>query len=131
MGEIVARVFFHTTYDFVIDFSVWLAVWAVLLLGGPLLAEGGHVSVEFVREKLRGKSRLFLEAFNSLCTLTYGAVIALGGVLLVRSLYVKKAVCPRYFAIPMWVVELCVPIAMLIFTLYAVVEFYKVLRRKW
>jgi TRAP-type C4-dicarboxylate transport system permease small subunit len=129
--EIVVRVGFHTTYDFVLDFSVWLTVWAMLLVTGPLLLEPqGHVSIEFILEKLRGRSRIMLEAFNLLCTLAYGAAVTVGGLLLIRSLYLKKLVFPRYFPIPMWIVELCVPIGMGIFTVIAVVQFFRTLSRR-
>lgn len=131
MGEIIARVIFHTSYDFIIDLSVWLTVWALLLIAGPLLAEGGHVSIDFLRNKLRGRPRLAIELFNVLFTLSYGAVITLGSILFIRRLYSQHAVFPRYFAIPMWIVELCVPIGMSIFTVYAAFELYKTVRRKW
>jgi TRAP-type C4-dicarboxylate transport system permease small subunit len=131
MGEIIARVIFHTSYDFIIDLSVWLTVWALLLIVGPLLPEGGHVSIDFLREKLRGRPRLAIELFNVLATLSYGAVITLGSILFIGRLYSQHAVFPRYFAIPMWIVELCVPIGMFIFTAYAVFELYKTVRRKW
>ena len=130
MLEIVVRVGFHTTYDFVIDFSVWLTVWSMLLLAGPLLLEQGHVSIDFMLEKLHGKPRLVVSAFNGLCTLAYGAAITVGGLFFTRSLYAKNLVFPRYFAIPMWIVELCVPIGMGIFTVIAIVQFFKAFGRR-
>jgi len=128
--EIIARVAFHICFDFIIDFSVWLTVWSLLLITGLLLPERGHVSIDFLRDKLKGKPRLFVELFNALFTLTYGAAITLGGILFIQRLYTLNAVFPRYFAIPMWIVELCVPIGMLIFTGYAAYEFYKALYGK-
>jgi TRAP-type C4-dicarboxylate transport system permease small subunit len=131
MSEIIARVFFHMSYDFIIDFSVWLTVWALLMMAGPLLAEGGHVSIDFFKERLGGKVRMSVELFNSLCTLLYGISITVGGALFVRQLYEKKAVFPRYFEIPIWIVELCVPISMFIFSIFAVIAFIQSLRKKW
>lgn len=131
LGEIVARVFFHTTYDFVIDLSVWITVWSMLLIGGPLLAENGHVSIDFLRAKLRGKPRLALEVFNASATLLYGGAVTIGGALLVRQLYLRDAVFPRYFPIPKWLVELCVPLGMVLFTIYAAIELIRIVRRHY
>jgi len=123
--EIVSRVIFKTTYDFIIDLSVWLTVWAMLLMLGPVLAEGGHVSIDFIRDRLHGKARTILEIFNTLSCLIYGAAITWGGFLLVQRLYIKKSVFPRYFAFPMYIIELCVPISMAIFTLFAFLKLYR------
>lgn len=129
LGEIVGRVFFSTTYDFVIDLSVWLTVWAMLLIGGPLLLENGHVSIDFVLGKLSGRSRVVLELVNTGATLVYGAAITWGGILLVKQLYLRQAVFPRYFPIPKWIVELCVPVGMALFTLFALLQFIHTLKR--
>ncbi|HOO50669.1 MAG TPA: TRAP transporter small permease [Alphaproteobacteria bacterium] len=128
--EIVSRVIFKSTYDFIIDFSVWLTVWAMLLMMGPLLAEGGHVSIDYIRDKLHGKARMMLELFNTLCCLIYGLAITWGGIQLVQSLYIRKSVFPRYFAVPMFIIELCVPISMAIFSYFALVEILRVFRPK-
>ena len=129
LGEIVGRVVFSTTYDFIIDLSVWITIWAMLLMGGPLLAERGHVSIDFFHSKLRGKSRTGLELFNALATLIYGIAVTVGGVLIVKQLYLRAATFPRYFAIPKWIVELCIPIGMGIFTFFAIIEVWRILRR--
>ncbi len=129
LGEIVSRVLFHTTYDFIIDLSVWLTVWAMLLISGPLLAENGHVSIDFVMSKLKGRPRVLLELFNIGATLVYGAAVTWGGTLLVKRLYFRGAVFPRYFPIPKWLIELCVPLGMALFTLFAVIIFFRTLKR--
>ena len=129
--EIVARVFFRTSFDFVIDLSVWLTIWSLLFMAGPLLAENGHVSIDFIRERLDGKLRLAVEVFIALSSLSFGGLIAWGGILFVKRLYTSGGVFPRYFPIPMWIVEICVPIGMLIFTGFALVCLVRVLRHKW
>ena len=129
LGEIVGRVFFSTTYDFIIDLSVWLTVWAMLLISGPLLVENGHVSIDFILNKLKGRSRVLLELFNVAATLVYGTAITWGGTLLVRQLYLREAVFPRYFPIPKWLVELCVPVGMALFTIFALIKFVHTLKR--
>lgn len=129
LGEIVGRVIFHTTYDFIIDLPVWITVWAMLLIGGPLIAENGHVSIDFVVTRLKGRARLLLELFNITATIIYGLAVTIGGFALVRMLYLRQAVFPKYIPIPKWVVEMCIPLGMGIFTIISIIEFFKILKR--
>ncbi len=129
LGEIVGRVVFHTTYDFVIDLPVWITVWAMLLIGGPLIAENGHVSIDFMVNRLQGKAKLLLELFNMAATVIYGIAVTIGGFALVRMLYLREAVFPKYIPIPKWIVELCIPLGMGIFTIVSIIEFFKIMKR--
>ncbi len=126
-SEIIMRVFFHVSYDIVIDLSVWITVWASLLIGGPILLENGHISVDMIRNKLSGKIRLCVEIINTSACLMFGVVLLVGGIQFVFHLYKKNAVFPRYIPVPMWIVELCVPIGMLLFTVFSVVLMIKVI----
>ncbi len=129
LGEIIGRVFFHMTYDFIIDLPVWITVWAMLLISGPLIAENGHVAIDLVVTRLQGRARLLLELFNISATIIYGAAVSFGGIVLVRMLYERQAVFPKYFPIPKWIVELCIPLGMIIFTLVGIIEFYNLIKR--
>ena len=131
LAEIVSRVVFKVSLDLFFSFTVWISVWSLLLITGLLLPEGGHLSIDFIRNKLSGRSRWLLELILALITLGYGIFITYGSILLVKSLYQRKAVFPNYISIPQWMVELCVPIGMFIFTIYAVIGLFKVFRQKW
>jgi TRAP-type C4-dicarboxylate transport system permease small subunit len=129
IAVIILRETVGISYDFVIDIIVWLTVWATFLLSGPLYGEGGHVAIKFVLEKLSGKSRSAVEFFNALCTLTYVGITTIGGILLIHTLYSQHQVYPRYIAIPMWAVQICVPIGLGVFSIYALAELYKIAQR--
>ena len=129
LGEIVGRVLFKATYDFVIDLPVWFTIWAMLLISGPLIAENGHVSIDFIRTRLKGKARWAMDLFNMGVTLIYGAMVFVGGCQLIHMLHVRQAVFPKYFPIPKWLVELCIPLGMGLFTLCALGEVYRILKR--
>ncbi len=129
LGEIVGRVVFHTTYDFIIDLPVWITVWAMLLIGGPLIAENGHVSIDFMANKLHGRARFLLELFNITATVIYSFAVTIGGFALVRMLYLREAVFPKYIPIPKWIVELCIPLGMGIFTIISIIEFFKIIKK--
>jgi C4-dicarboxylate transporter, DctQ subunit len=127
MAVIIFREFFGISYDFLIDFVVWLTIWSLLLLSGPLYGEGGHVSIGFVLEKLSGKIRVGIEIFNALCTLCYVFVLTIGGVMMVKTFYIQGQMYPRYISIPIWIVQLCIPISFGVFTLYALDKLIKII----
>lgn len=131
MLEIVTRIFFRVSFDLLFDFPVWITVWAVLLITGFLLPEGGHISIDFVKNKFSGKLRWLIEVLLGLTTLAWGTLITWGSIRFLQQLYTRKSVFPRYFAIPMWVVELCVPIGMFIFSVYAAIGLVKAMRNRW
>lgn len=131
MTEIISRVFFKLSIDLFFDFSIWLTVWAFLLMAGIILPEGGHVAIDAIRLKFKGLPRRILETSLALITFGYGILITWGGIYFIRYLYQKNSVLPRYFQIPQWTVEVCVPISMFIFTIYAGIEVVKAFRKKW
>lgn len=129
MAVIVLRGIFGISYDFLVDATVWLTLWSLLLLSGPLFGEGGHIAIGALLERIPGKFRLAVEFFNTLCTLIFVAVVTYGGCRLIHFLFINEHVYARYISIPMWMVQICVPIALFLFTIYAVAELYKIIQR--
>jgi len=129
--EIIGRVIFNISYDFIVDGSVWLTIWAMLFMAGPLLLSDGHVSIAMIREILTGKSRWFVLVLNDVAILSYGATVAVGGFIMLLKHWNEYSVFPRYFPIPKWWVEICIPSAMSIFTICALILLVRDLRRKW
>ncbi len=128
--EIILRVFFNASYDFIIQASVWLTVWAMLLMLGPVYMDGGHVSLVFIRQRLGPQHRRLLDLFNAGLTAVYGLAIAYGGVILVQDLVDRGTTFPLYWAIPMWIVQIIVPIGMILFSLYALSHLYEIVTGK-
>jgi len=129
MAIIVLRQTFGISYDFLTDGVVWLTIWATLLVSGPLFGEGGHIAVKALLERIPGKFRPAVEFFNTLGTLIFVAVVTYGGCRLIHFLFINEHVYARYISIPMWMVQICVPIGLFIFTIYAVAELYKIIQR--
>lgn len=129
--EIVARVVFKTSFDLFFSFTVWISIWSLLLATGLLLLSGGHLSIDFLRHRLKGGPRRLLEIVLALITLGYGIFITWGSILFIGQLYQRKSVFPTYVAIPKWLVELCVPIGMGLFTVFAAVVLIRAIRGRW
>ena len=131
LAEIVARVVFKTSFDLFFALPVWISVWSMLLITGLLLPESGHLSVDFLKQQFSGRLRWLLEVTLALVTLGYGVFITWGSILFIRQLYQMESVFPLYIAIPKWMVELCVPIGMFIFSIFALAGLIKAVREKW
>lgn len=127
--EIIMRLFFHLSYDFMTDLSVWFPAWATLLSAGPLLIENDHISIDFFRQRMWGATRLTVELFNGLCAVAFGVGFTWGGIVMIQAYYVRHSVYPRYFPIPTWLVQLCVPIGMGVFSLCALIILGKAMKR--
>jgi TRAP-type C4-dicarboxylate transport system permease small subunit len=131
MAEIAMRVFFRQSIDLFFDLPVWITVWSMMLITGFLLPEGGHVSIDFLRIKLTGKPRWLLEVILAATTLAYGVFITWSSVLFLRYLYLKRSIFPRSIPIPTWIVELCIPIGMFIFSIFALRSLAQAIRKRW
>ena len=59
--EIVCRTVFNFSVDLMYDLPVWLTIWSVMMLAGPILPDGEHVSVDMVRDRLSGTPKKILE----------------------------------------------------------------------
>lgn len=129
-AEVISRIFFNVSYDLFFDFSVWLTIWALLLIGGPLLISNGHVSINFLIEKASRKTRVFLLTFNFVFTLLFGLLYTIAGILFVSNLYERQSVFPRFYPVPMWAVEICIPIGMGLFTIFSIVTFIWSIRNR-
>jgi TRAP-type C4-dicarboxylate transport system permease small subunit len=114
-----------------IAITISMAEIVTRVFTGLLLPEGGHISIDFLRNKFTGKLRWLLEVTLALITLAYGVFITWGSILFLQQLYARQSIFPRYLPIPKWIVELCVPLSMAIFTIFAFAGLVKVIRQKW
>ena len=128
--EIVCRTVFNFSVELMYDLPVWLTIWSVMMLAGPILPDGEHVSVDMVRDRLSGTPKKILEAINIVICIIFGAVITYGGYLVTSQYYKFNMNIIRIVSVPRWLVESCIPIGMALFTVFAVIRFFNVIREK-
>ncbi len=126
--EIVCRTLFHFSWDIMYDLPVWLTIWSVMMLAGPILPDGDHVSVDMIRDNLHGTARKILECFNLLVCIIFGLIITYGGYLVVMQYYKFNMNIIRVISVPRFLVESCIPIGMGLFTIFAIIHIFRVLR---
>ncbi len=129
--EIVCRTCFGFSWDLMYDLPVWLTIWSVMMLAGPILPDGDHVSVDMVRDKLTGTPRKVLESINMLMCIIFGAIVTYGGAIVVKQYYQYNMKIIRVIPVPRWMVEIAVPLGMLMFTIFAVLQLIKIMRTNY
>ena len=130
-AEIVCRAVFNFSVDLMYDLPVWLTIWSVMMLAGPILPDGDHVSIDLVRAYTKGAPRKICECINCLATIAFGVVIAWGGILYIERCYSYGMKIVRVISVPRWIVEGCVPIGMILFTVFAIYHFIIVLKTSY
>ncbi len=123
--EIILRFFFSYSIDLFYDIPVWCTVWATLLVSGPILLDGEHVSIDALQSLLKGGVKKAFSILNATIVLVFGIVFTYGGVLFVSELYRFNTVYTRSISVPSWLIEACVPLGLFLFTCCAVYDLYK------
>ncbi len=126
--EIILRAGFNMSVDIMFDLPIWLTIWSVMMMAGPILPEGEHVSVDAARDHLYGWPRKVCEIINCIATIIFGIVITWGGVVFTKQIYDFDMVVVRVINVPRWIVESCIPLGMGIFTAFAIYQLMVVLK---
>lgn len=129
--EIIMRVVFNASVDLLYDIPAWFNTWAMLLVSGVILIDNEHLSIDAIRSKITGKKAKVLDAVNNLLTIIFGGVVTYSGIVFVKQQFTFGTVYTRIITIPSWIVELCVPLGMGLFTVFAVIKFIRDIRRTY
>ena len=124
------RFFFAYSWDLLYDIPVWCTVWATLLISGPILLSGEHVSIDALTTFLKGPLKKVITVCNAVIVLVFGLVFTYGGYLFVLQLYNFNTAYTRSVSIPSWIVEGCVPLGLFIFTICAVIDLIRKIKEK-
>lgn len=128
--EIILRFFFSYSWDLFYDIPVWCTVWATLLVSGPILLKGEHVSIDAITTLLSKPIKKVIEIINAIIVLIFAIVFTYGGFLFVLQLYNFNTTYTRSISIPSWIVESCVPLGLCIFTICAIINLISKLKEK-
>ena len=129
--EIVLRVLFNYSIDLMYDLPAWLTAWSMILVSGIILLDNEHLCIEVLRSKMPAKGKRTLDFINNILTLIFGATITYAGFIFTKQLYTFNTTYTRIIAVPKWMVEVCVPLGMGIFSICAVIKLIHDIRRKY
>lgn len=130
-AEIICREFLNFSVDLMYDLPIWFTIWPVMMLAGPILPDGDHVSVGMIRDKLTGFPRKLCDLANCIMCIIFGAIVSTAGVLMISQYYDYNMMIIRSIPMPRWIVEMCIPLGMIMFTFFACVQLLIILRTKY
>lgn len=90
----------------------------ITFLAAPaVLAEQGHVSIEMVRERFKGKAGLRFDRITHLLGLIYCAWFTYWGVVEVLKLYERNSYFFEAINVPQWIIVSIIPVGGLLMTI--------------
>ena len=129
--EIVMRVLFNSSIDLMFDLPAWLTTWSMMLIAGMIHLDSEHLCIEAIRSKLTGTPAKLLDFVNNILTTIFAAVVTYSGIMFVKQLYTFNTAFTRIITVPKWMVEICIPIGMGVFTICAIIKTIQDLRKKY
>lgn len=100
---VAARRVFNAPFLFVEEVSGY-AVLAIVFLGlAYTMKTGGHVRVEVVMERVRGRARTTLEGACLLLAAAFAVVLLAAAVYQVREFYTQRVLSFAYLQTPLWI----------------------------
>ena len=113
----LARVAFpQLAPDWVLELTIFLLMWAMLLSGSALAAEGRHVRVDLIVSRFPPTVQLVLEAAGTLISAAFCVVLVISGIQVVEFAILLDERTLNSLRIPMYYYYSAAPIA---FTLIA------------
>ena len=93
-------------------------VWAILLLLARAGKENHHIRIDLVTTYLKGTKKMVFSFLANLLSLVYAAVFTLASVQIVIHAYETKQLSASVLQLPMWAVQLIMPVAGVLLCLY-------------
>ena len=115
--EVIMRYFFRAPTVWVSDVSIYLTVASVCLSVAYALKEKAHVRVDFIINRLSGRTALILEIFTTLLGILYCVVLGWEGAKLAFSSYQLGEVPPAIFKMPMFIPKGCIALGAALLTM--------------
>ena len=115
--EVLARFIFRAPTEWSLELSCYALVWSAFLGAAYTLDNDQHVKVEVLTERLPGKLRRLTEILAYLAGLAFCALATWKGLGHVRVSYINEHTSNTPLSVPMYTVELAVPVGMLLLAL--------------
>ncbi len=114
--HVVMRYFFHAPINWAVDICMLFLLY-ITLFGSPwLLREDGHVGLDFFKDRLKGKPRVYeiMEIINNAIGALLCLVIVFFGIIETISVIQGRIVVDVPLSPPKWIVVVVIPITFLL-----------------
>ena len=108
-AQVVARYFFRSPIQWVVEFSQFALLYIPLLGSAWLLKHEGHVSVDLLTHRLNPKSLSLLKFFTSLVGIMVSLVLVWYGGRVTVDLFQRDILIPEVVPIPEYIIVGIIP----------------------
>ncbi len=125
--EVIARYFFIRPTRWAAELSQMCLIWGSLLAMAWLLAKRQHIQVDAVVNLLPARIGRWLDVFVMLIVAVFASVVMWYGFEIFLDSFVRGRTTGSLLNIPIWIVELAVPVGFAMLLLQSVIEIFKLL----
>jgi TRAP-type C4-dicarboxylate transport system permease small subunit len=108
--EVLARYLFRWPTVWEIEAAVFLLIFSTFVGSTYTLKYGGHISMDMVSQKLKPRSRAYLEVVTSLASLVFCIFVTVKGWEMWWEAYLQGWASDSIWAPPLWIPYLFLPV---------------------
>ena len=113
--EILRRWLFSSPTDWVFDLSIYLLIWYGCVTIAYAQQTKAHIRVDIITSKMKEETRTILYFVDSILVLFYAGISVVYGIEMVMNTYAKHQRTTNVLNLPVWVLQVAVPIGMFLF----------------
>lgn len=129
-GMVARFAFPQLAPDWVLEVTIFLLIWAMLLAGSGLAAQSRHVRADLIVSRFPRNVQLVLEAMGMLVAAVFCAVLVASGIEVVQFAIDFDERTLNSLRIPMSYYYACVPVAFALIGLRFLQRFVSLLRKR-
>lgn len=100
------------------EISRYCMIWAILLLLARAGKENHHIRIDLVTMRLKGTKKMVFYFISNLLSLVYAVVFTVASVQIVLHAHATKQLSASVLQLPMWAVQIIMPVAGVLLCLY-------------
>jgi TRAP-type C4-dicarboxylate transport system permease small subunit len=116
--EVFSRYFFQSSHAWVEEMVKLLIISAAFICAGLTLMKGGHLGMDFLLLRMKGKSKVTLHLIINILTFLISVLFFYGGVSVFKSYLERGVTSPTEIALPMAVNFLPISIGFALLLVY-------------
>lgn len=120
-AAVVMRYMFNFSLEWIEEGARYLALFAALLVAGPVARKGGHISLDILTSELKGKAQEITRIITALITLSLSSAILFWGAKVAIQSY-EFGMRTASLQFPQWIPFLIFPLGMIFLLIFSIVE---------
>ncbi|MEM9330748.1 MAG: TRAP transporter small permease [Pseudomonadota bacterium] len=126
--EVTARYFFTAPTIWAAELSQMSLIWGSLLAMPWLLQARRHITVTAITSLLSARIRAMLEVLAMIVVLAFSLIVTIWGWEIFYDSFVRGRTTGSLLNLPIWIVELSIPVGFALLSVQAIIEIFRVIR---